>query len=238
MWRCEMETKRIFITVVIVLFLSACGVLSSGRPTLNPTITPTGESLAQVSATIQVAGFSLTTATPTQAPPTFTNPPPSATSTPEIGIGTASGLEKYKYTVQVGSPVSMPNWGHPESKCDWLGIAGLVFDLESKPVMGIVVEAGGTLGDNPVFGLSITGLADIYGVGGYEIVLANHTIASTGTVWVQLYNLDGKPLSKKIFIDTSDKCTQNLITLNFVEGLSERVVDTYFPWFGKDYRVP
>jgi hypothetical protein len=69
-------------------------------------------------------------------------------------------------------------------------------------------------------------------------VLANHTIASTGTVWVQLYNLDGKPLSKKIFIDTSDKCTQNLITLNFVEGLSERVVDTYFPWFGKDYRVP
>jgi len=180
------------------------------------------------------------TATSTQESPTQTkSPPPTETPVPEKSEGAVSDPEKYIYSVQMGSPAIMTNWGHPEVACDWLGIAGLVFNKDSKPVMDIVVEAGGILGNNPVFGLSITGLADIYGVGGYEIVLADHPIASAGTVWVQLYGLDGRPLSEKIFINTSDKCAENLVNLNFVEGVAiGEFIDVYLPLLSMDFLVP
>ena len=95
------------------------------------------------------------------------------------------------FEVQAGSPVAMPNWAHADAGCNWLGVAGQVFDLEGQPEVNLIVEAGGTLEGQPLMGLSLTGLNVPYGPGGYEIQLADHTVASTNQVWVQIKNTAG-----------------------------------------------
>jgi len=123
----------------------------------------------------------------------------------------------YIYTVQLGSPVAMPNWSHPELGCNWLAVAGQLFGMDGAPDQGTVIEAGGTLVGQPILGLSVTGLIDLYGPGSYEMQLAEQTVASQGEVWVQVKGAAGESLSPKIYIDTFDDCTQNLIMLNFVQ---------------------
>jgi hypothetical protein len=121
------------------------------------------------------------------------------------------------FEVQEGTPVTMSNWAHPEAGCSWLSVAGQVFNLENDPEIGFIVEAGGSLEGEPVLGLSLTGLGSVYGPGGYEIQLADHTIASQDQVWVQLKDEAGNPLSYPIYLQTYDNCDKNVILLNFVE---------------------
>lgn len=121
------------------------------------------------------------------------------------------------FSIQEGAPIGMPNWANQEVGCAWLGLAGQVFDLEGEPVLDLIVEVGGTLEGQPLLGLSITGMASVYGPGGYEIQLADHVVASQGEAWAQIKNGTGETLSGRIFIETFDDCAQNLLLLNFVE---------------------
>ena len=45
--------------------------------------------------------------------------------------------------------------------------------------------------------------------------LAAKPIASTGTLWVQLFDNNGKPLTDKIYFDTFDDCAKNLVMIVF-----------------------
>jgi hypothetical protein len=125
--------------------------------------------------------------------------------------------DNFIYAVQLGSPVTMPNWSHPDLGCNWLAVAGQLFGLDGAPDQGTVIEAGGTLLGEPILGLSVTGLIDLYGPGSYEMQLADQTVASQGKVWVQVKGASGEALSPIIFIDTFDDCAQNLIMLNFIQ---------------------
>lgn len=116
------------------------------------------------------------------------------------------------FGVQPGSPISIKAWTYG---CNWLGVAGQVFNKDGIPVESIVVEAGGSLDDQPILGLSLTGRDTVYGPGGYEIQLLGHTIPSTEEVWIQLKDAGGIALSPKIYLDTYDECDRNLIILNF-----------------------
>ncbi|RLD07415.1 MAG: hypothetical protein DRI56_06755 [Chloroflexota bacterium] len=109
----------------------------------------------------------------------------------------------------------MPNFAHPEAGCDWLGIAGQVFNGDIA-VENLVVIVGGTLDGDPLDMLTMTGLAPGYGSGGYEFVLSSAVVASESTVWVQVLGLDGQPLTAKTYVDTHSECMENLILLNFV----------------------
>jgi len=133
---------------------------------------------------------------------------------------------EYIFQNQPGSPVSISSWIHD---CNWTGIAGQVFYESEKPVDNIVVEAGGELAGVPIVEVSITGTNPDYGLEGYEIQLSDHTVDSSGTVWVQLKDIEGLDLSPKIYIDTHNDCAQNLTILNFVNYETLPVSFNYVP---------
>jgi hypothetical protein len=63
--------------------------------------------------------------------------------------------------------------------------------------------------------ISLTGVALNYGRGGYEFTLADRPIASKGSLWLQLLDQSGIPLSEQVYFDTYDSCEQNLIIVDF-----------------------
>lgn len=183
--------------------------------------------------------LSLPTATPTPRsilPPTWTpspTPEPTATFTPEpthTPSPTATPFSLFTPTttptsetrgmpfiVGPGTPVSTSSLAfHPEAGCNWMGVAGQVFDLSGAPISGQQVRIGGVLAGKPVDMLSLTGLTSAYGTAGfYEFTLGDKPIASKGTLWVQLLDQAGLAMSEKIYFDTYDNCEKNLIFINF-----------------------
>jgi hypothetical protein len=118
-----------------------------------------------------------------------------------------------------GSPQYIPASGwHPDQGCNWMGVAGQVIDINGAPVQGLIIEVGGTLmGKNigsPTI-LQATGLATAYGDAGYEVKLSDEPIASSNTLWIQVLDQAGLPLSEQIRFSTYDDCDKNLIIIYF-----------------------
>jgi hypothetical protein len=153
--------------------------------------------------------------TPTETPePTATQTPtltPAPTNTP-AATNTPSGAA---VVPQPDSPRLTTNFANTKA-CQWMGVAGQVFDNDTKAaVTGLAVRIGGQLGTFPVDQTSLTGSAPAYGPGGYELVLSDHPIASNKTVWIQILDTAGVPLSDKVYFVTSDKCSENLVLFNW-----------------------
>ena len=217
--------------VGILIFLTSCNsFVPSSQPTAVSDIPDVTETKTATSAT------PLEPEMPTPLPPTLsqTSVLPTMTSTPipsytpeePTQIPTLTPTKKLvlKPTAtqallgaQIGSPVGIPNFAHPELGCQWLGLAGQVLAVDDLPVMDIVVEVGGTLDGSPVLGLAVTGESNLYGPGGYEIKLGDEPIASDGTIWAQVFDLDGNPISSPTYFPTYADCEKNLILLNFVQ---------------------
>jgi len=148
---------------------------------------------------------------------TFTPTPEDQETDNQIFDATLNELPSRFFVVQEGSPVGLPNWAHAEVGCQWLGVGGQVFNLQGDPELNLIIEAGGTLEGQDLIGLALTGLESVYGPGGYEIQLADHTVASQNEVWIQVKSGTGEKLSYPIYIQTFDDCNQNLVLLNLVE---------------------
>jgi len=182
--------------------------------------------------------FALDTPTPTPKsvlPPTWTpegeppQPPtevPLPSNTPEslpeeqpIEEVTPEVIGDMPVVLHEGSPTYMSSYGsHPDLGCDWMGVAGQVLDINGAPVTGMFVELGGTLGGKSVGSptlLGMTGTATYYGPAGYEFKLADQPIASNGTLWIQVLDQAGLPLSEKHYFYTFEDCEQNLIIIFF-----------------------
>jgi hypothetical protein len=123
----------------------------------------------------------------------------------------------YPYEVQKGSPLAVQNIYHPELECFWMGVGGQVLDMSGAPVVGLIVQLGGALPgvqlSLPM--LSLTGVALNYGPSGYEFQLAGEPVASKKTLWLQLLDQAGLPVSDKVSFDTFKDCNRNLILINF-----------------------
>jgi hypothetical protein len=121
------------------------------------------------------------------------------------------------FQVSPGTPQSTSSAAfHPEVGCDWMGVAGQVFDLSGAPVSGQQVRIGGFLSGKVVDMLTLTGLTTSYGTAGfYEFQLAEVPTASNGSLWVQLLDQAGLAMSEKVFFKTFDTCDDNLILINF-----------------------
>ncbi len=175
--------------------------------TLEPTRTPFSPT--------ETPSFTATqTSTATSAPTGTTRPSSTPTETP-----TPTPLP---FSPQVMNPYYLANFTHPDLGCKWMGVAGQVFNSEGVVQKDIVIKAGGELNGSPVLEEMTLPLADpdvdpAYGPGGYEITLADAPSASEFRVWVQIFDLEGDPLSEQIFLTTYDDCQKNLILLNFVE---------------------
>lgn len=166
------------------------------EPTLSPTVTSTPRPTATPTPT--VTPFSLFTSTPTEG------------SSPGEG-----GNEEFSFALAQGSPspISSVNF-LPNEGCNWMGVAGQVLDLSGSPVNAQVIELGGLIEGRFVQETSITGVAPFL-QNGYEFELTREPVASNNTLWVQLLDQYGLPMSDKIFFQTYDDCDRNLVIINF-----------------------
>lgn len=184
------------------------GNFGSLPPTPTPTITAIQlEATWTASPTIAF--------TPSQTPrPTFTEfatstpvslfPPtrtPKPTSTPKAAFSAS--------TSQVESTLI-----YPDLACNWAGIGGTVVDAKNSPIIGQVIVLRGTLDGKTIEQQTVSGINKPYGESGFEFVLGNVPVSSS-TLYVQLVDLNGLPLSDRISVPTSTDCTKNLVLVRF-----------------------
>ncbi len=214
---------------VVAVFLIIFTNPETGINPFKPPVLPTAVSMP--TATVTPRSFLPPTWTPepTQPPTEVPTRAPSSTPLPSetpfslftptftpTGDGSAAA-RSFPFDVGKGTPVSTASLTfHPEAGCDWMGVAGQVFDLSGAPVSGQQVKIGGTLGGSVVELLSLTGLTNAYGTAGfYEFNLGNKPVASKQSLWVQLLDQAGLPMSDKIYFETFDSCDDNLVFVNF-----------------------
>ncbi len=105
---------------------------------------------------------------------------------------------------------------HPEAGCNWQGVAGQVFDLQGRPVIGLVVRLTGTYNGKQIEYTMLTGTAQaLYGDSGYEFNLGSQPVSAEMNLTVQLTDQSFQPMSEKITFSTSADCTRNLVLVNF-----------------------
>ncbi|MGB9798838.1 MAG: hypothetical protein ACPLUL_01930 [Thermanaerothrix sp.] len=187
------------------------------RPVPTLLVLPTQE--VSLESTSNLTETPTATLVPT-AVPTFTpTPQPTlveGTPLPEVAsTATPTPSYGYAFAVQNQPNVIAASLYHPERTCDWMGVAGRVFDLQGRPAVGIRVWLRGYLGGKMVNLFSLTGTASLYGPSGYEFTLADAPIASRGALGIQLLDQADLPLSPQITFDTYDDCEKNLILIDF-----------------------
>jgi hypothetical protein len=199
-------------------------------PTAVPASPTAGVSEPTVEATSGEAAESSGPTTVTEVPPTVVFEP-TVIATP-VEPAPLVLEERKPYRIQPGSPVWLPNFIHPEAGCNWIGVAGQVFDKSGNPVTSLVVEIGGELNGIQVQSLSLTGVAPAYGPGGYEVYLGDQAVDSISALWLQLKDLSGEELTDRVSFDTFSDCSRNLVLINFVETSFEiEVIEYFFPLF-------
>jgi hypothetical protein len=117
------------------------------------------------------------------------------------------------YDLQSVEPLYTTNFVHPEAGCNWMGVAGQIFGENLEPKDGLVVVVEGAVNNSMVEVLGYSGLAQSYGPGGYELFLSE--VNSPGIFWVQLFDVQGNPLSGIYSFQMNGTCEQNLAIINF-----------------------
>jgi hypothetical protein len=232
----ESQMRILIIALIIPFILTACALPSPQvDPVKSPDFTPefpilsTPLSIIETSQSDQAYEFPDT--------PEVIEPQELPSPSPTVGIPVVPE-EPYPFTIQVGTPVETANFVDPQAGCNWLGVGGQVFAGSDKPVTGMIVEIGGTLNGDPVLLLALTGDSTVLGPGGYVIKLADKPVTSEGSLWVQLFDLNGVPVSEKVNINTyggENACERNLIVINYSQ-FSSGINDYYFPSMYKNGR--
>jgi len=191
---------------------------------LNPFPPPTMPVLAGVNfptPTLYVlpATSTATTApssTPVPATPTQTPEPTLVKATTAPVAITSDPNALYPFELK-SNPIPMSNLVfHPDGDCNWQGVAGQVVDLLGRPVVGLSVHLSGTYAGKPVDMTTLTGGAQAwYGESGFEFVLGQTPIASSGLLTLQLADQGMLAVSDGVTFDTYAACEKNLVLINF-----------------------
>lgn len=206
------KSALIILLISLGMLTSSCQFLSDIL--LSP-ITPTETQVATTTKTF--APYPVDTTQTSQ--PTAAIPEQTATQQ-QPGNPTAVALPQY--ILQPGTPAYLPNFNQPQAGCDWMGVAGQVFDANGIEVLGLVIHSGDQT--------AITGEMLAYGPGGYEIQLSDSPKNTSAQYWVQVFNTEGQPLSDQVFFNTYEDCSQNLILVNFVTAdLESQAEQTLIP---------
>ena len=172
----------------------------------GPTMTPTHTATRTLSPVTSTSTGPTSTFTPT---PTLTS---TATSTE-----TPSPTPELRPFIMAGEPETMSSEMIPQQQlgCDWLVIAGQVWDLGDAPVTGLTLHLYGELGGYTIERFVLSGSALAYGESGYQFELENLVIDSQNSLFIQLVDTNGIPLSNPYTIQTYNDCNKNLILINF-----------------------
>jgi len=196
-----MNRLKILIYVILIsITISSCQVFPY---VIDPaTETPTGTPV--LTATPQP--------THTMVLPTA---PPEYTLTEEPTIEPSSQPDK-SFTIHKDGPFYMPNFAQPSAGCQWMGVAGQVFDEQNHEIQGLVIVIGNTQAEDNKEWIANTGTALAYGPGGFEIQLTDEPIETSQKYWIEVRSQDGTALSERFFFNTYDDCDRNLVLINFV----------------------
>ncbi len=103
------------------------------------------------------------------------------------------------------------------SGCNWIGVAGQVFDLTGAPIQNLILHLEGFWDGSTVAREALSGSAAQYGPAGFEFVLGSTTLDSTQSMWIQVQDATHKQLSPRVYLNTYNDCARNLILVNFVQ---------------------
>jgi hypothetical protein len=181
--------------------------------TNTPTATYTSTATASSTATATQTATALPTATNTNTPTAL--PTATATGVPSRTPTAAPTDAGRPYAVQAESPKYLANFAHTDLACNWEGIAGQVFSNTGAPVSNIVVIAEGSYNGKTLDEIALTGLNSAYGPGGFEIKIGTAPLATTNSVFLTIYDLNGTPLTYPLNLATYADCSKNLIIVNF-----------------------
>ncbi|OGO29959.1 MAG: hypothetical protein A2136_04645 [Chloroflexi bacterium RBG_16_54_11] len=214
-------TTLCVISVFLLIFVDPNSSLNPFPPsTLYPTLVPP-------TATVTPRITMVPSWTPTEANPGLVayqqaSQTPISTNTPgvtsmDIEPAVATPAGGFAFITQQSSP-SQIAWTtfHPDAGCEWTGIAGQATSLNGEAVRGLFVQLGGSLpGTESIDKLTMTGLADEYGPGGFEFILASSLVATNGTLWIQLLDQQNLPISDRVYFETFNDCEKNLVIIYF-----------------------
>lgn len=147
---------------------------------------------------------------PTDTP--FSLFPPTKTPTPSL-TPKPTGLPFDVTVTAIDSTII-----HPEAGCNWFGVGGEAYDRNNAPILYLRVRLGGTLNGqiiDPNMHTTVTGIAPEYGRAGFEFMLGTVPVASNSTLWIELLDEAGLPLSEKVYFSTYADCSKNLILIRF-----------------------
>jgi hypothetical protein len=108
------------------------------------------------------------------------------------------------------------NFAHPEQGCDWLGIGGQVLDAVGEAEQERVVLVSGVYNGVTVDLVGLSGSAPLFGPAGFEIRLPAE-LSLSSQLFIQVYDLDGAPLSDPVTFTAPSSCQQTLVMVNFRE---------------------
>lgn len=188
-----------------------------GGSLLEPTWTPISPGdEPQVTATNTRRPTAEPSLTPTFPPPTPTATPsntPTATPSPGPSPTATNTRSAYQFTRHQTSPMYLQNFANAAG-CNWLGIAGLVYDTEGNPTGAGAYRVhiwGSGIDERPP-----VGGAPAYGPSGWEQFLFDApTIRDYN---VQLETAAGTPVSEVYQVQSRASCNQNLIQFDFVQN--------------------
>jgi hypothetical protein len=216
-----------FLTIIIFLATLGVGaalaaVFINPQLSINPFPPPTLPPLMELpTSTVtpeptSTPDWTITPTVPSTATETATPIPPTETATPELPTETPTPTQA-PFSLQAGSVAATTSWFYG---CNWMGVGGHVLDSDNTPLTGYGIQLGGTLDDVPKNMETISGSAsDLLGTSGYLFDLADHPIASEGTLWMQMVDVDtGDPLSERIYLTTYDICSKNLLLVNWLKS--------------------
>jgi hypothetical protein len=175
------------------------------EPTWTPTATvyipPTETLLPSITPPATLTPANLVPATDTPVP----TETPTITPTPKALFSASS--------VNAIESIIIPHL--LDASCNWQGVGGTVDDQNSSPIIGLVVRLAGTLDGKTVELTTVSGISPEYGKSGFEFVLSDTPVNSRDTIYVQLLDQAGLPLSDKVYIDTFSDCKKNLVLVRF-----------------------
>ncbi|MBI5933931.1 MAG: hypothetical protein HY867_09505 [Chloroflexi bacterium] len=180
-------------------------------PTLVPTAIPASPTWTP-SATpfIPPTDTPRPTFTPVFTPTLFSIITPSSTPKP-------SATPKAPYSASVQYIAS--NKYRPEFGCNWLGVAGIVLDKKGAHHIYVQVLLFGDLKGQPINNITVSGTApQYYGASGFEMQLSETPVDTSKTLYLQLRDQGGIPLSENLYINTYSSCDKNMVFVTFKEN--------------------
>ena len=164
--------------------------------TLRPTLTPSPAS-------------TLPPATPTKT----ATPTPTDTATPGPSPTVTTTRSPFPFTKDQVSPQYIQNYTN-NAGCDWMGVAGIVLDLNGNPVPNNEYRVH--IWDSGIEERVAVGSAPAYGPSGFEQFLFDEPRFQEHNL--QLETINGTAVSQVYRFQTRTNCNQNLIRFDFIQN--------------------